>query len=276
VVRPLPLAAVRALPLEGGGCGRGIPDVLRSQLARLWSAAAPAAALGGGMIHSFDIRRAAVGEAVGTALLVSAVVGSGVMAERLAGGNLALTLLANSLATGGALVTLIFTFGPISGAHFNPVVTLVSAAERALPWRAVTPYIAAQLCGGFLGLVLTHFMFGLPLVQLSDHARSGAGQFASEIIATFGLLTVIHGTGKRASVVPLTVAAYITAAYWFTSSTSFANPAVTMARAFTATFTGIRLTDVPAFICAQIIGAIGATLLFRWLLRLDIKGDEHA
>jgi len=225
---------------------------------------------------SFDLPRAAVGEFVGTALLVSAVVGSGVMAERLAGGNAALTLLANSIATGGALGTLIFTFGPISGAHFNPLVTLVSAAERALPWRGVTPYMAAQLCGGFLGVVLTHLMFELPPVQLSDHARNGSGQFVSEIIATFGLLAVIHGTGKRASVVPLTVAAYITAAYWFTSSTSFANPAVTIARAFTSTFTGIRLADVPAFIVAQIIGAVGATIFFRWLLRLDEKGDQHA
>lgn len=224
---------------------------------------------------SFDIRRAAVAEGVGTALLVSAVVGSGIMAERLAGGNVALTLLANSVATGGALVTLIFTFGPISGAHFNPVVTLVSAAERALPWRAVTPYIAAQLCGGFLGVVLTHVMFDLSPLQLSERTRGGMGQFVSEIIATFGLLAVIHGTGKRASVVPLTVAAYITAAYWFTSSTSFANPAVTMARAFTSTFTGIRLADVPAFMAAQLIGAFAATLLFRWLLRLDEKGDEH-
>lgn len=224
---------------------------------------------------SFDTRRAAVAEGVGTALLVSAVVGSGIMAERLAGGNVALTLLANSLATGGALVTLIFTFGPISGAHFNPVVTLVSAVERALPWRTVTPYIAAQLCGGFLGVVLTHVMFDLSPLQLSGHTRGGMGQFVSEIIATFGLLAVIHGSGKRTSVVPLTVAAYITAAYWFTSSTSFANPAVTIARAFTSTFTGIRLGDVPAFIAAQLIGAFAATFLFRWLLRLDEKGDEH-
>jgi glycerol uptake facilitator-like aquaporin len=216
-----------------------------------------------------DPRRAAAAEGVGTALLVAAVVGSGVMAERLSGGNAALALLANSLATGCALATLIFTFGPISGAHFNPVVTLVSAFERALPWRTVPIYIAAQVTGALIGVGLTHKMFDLPIIQFSQHARSGTGQFISEIIATFGLLAVIHGTGKRTSIVPLTVAAYITAAYWFTSSTSFANPAVTIARAFTDTFTGIRLSDVPAFVVAQCIGAIAATLLFRWLLRFD-------
>jgi glycerol uptake facilitator-like aquaporin len=149
------------------------------------------------------------------------------------------------------------------------VVTLVSAFERALPWRTVPIYIAAQGIGALIGVGVTHAMFDLPIIQFSQHARNGTGQFVSEIVATFGLLAVIHGTGKRTSVVPLTVAAYITAAYWFTSSTSFANPAVTIARAFTNTFTGIRLADVPAFVIAQCIGALAATLLFRWLLHFD-------
>lgn len=210
--------------------------------------------------------RAAAAEGAGTALLLAAVAGSGVMAERLSGGNAALALLANSIATGCALAALICTFAPISGAHFNPVVTLVSAAERALAWRIVPIYIAAQTIGALAGVLLTHVMFDLPIVQLSQHARSGVGQFVSEIVATFGLLAVIHGTSKRVSVVPLTVAAYITAAYWFTSSTSFANPAVTLARAFTNTFTGIRFADVPMFVLAQCIGAIAATVFFRWLL----------
>jgi glycerol uptake facilitator-like aquaporin len=212
------------------------------------------------------LMRTVAAEGAGTALLLAAVAGSGVMAERLSGGNAALALLANSIATGCALAALIYTFAPISGAHFNPVVTLISAAERALPWRVVPFYIAAQTIGALAGVLLTHVMFDLPIVQLSQRARGGGGQFVSEIVATFGLLAVIHGTGKRTSIVPLTVATYITAAYWFTSSTSFANPAVTLARAFTNTFTGIRIGDVPLFVLAQCIGAIAATLFFRWLL----------
>jgi glycerol uptake facilitator-like aquaporin len=223
----------------------------------------------------FDIRRAAAAEGVGTALLVAAVVGSGIMAERLAGGNAALALLANSLATGAALLALIFTFGPISGAHFNPVVSLALAMEGVLTPRRLAIYVTAQLAGALTGLALTHLMFDLPVVQLSAHARSGSGQFVSEIVATFGLLAVIHGTGRRASVVPLTVAAYITAAYWFTASTSFANPAVTIARAFTNTFSGIRPADAPFFIGAQLIGAVMATLFFRWLLKLAATEKNH-
>ncbi len=203
---------------------------------------------------------------MGTALLVAAVVGSGIMGERLSGGNGAIALLANSLATGAALITLIYTFGPVSGAHFNPVVTLASAFEGGLPWQRVPPYIAAQVIGAMFGTLLAHRMFSLPVLQFSHHARDGAGNFFSEIVATFGLLAVIHGTGRRTTVVPLTVAAYITAAYWFTASTSFANPAVTIGRAFTDTFAGIRLQDVPAFIAAQVIGAALATFVFRWLL----------
>jgi len=224
----------------------------------------------------FDIRRAAVAEGVGTALLVVAVVGSGIMGERLAGGNAAIALLANSLATGAALVALIFTFGPISGAHFNPVVTLASAMERVLAWRHVAAYTAAQVVGALAGVVVTHRMFDLPLLTFSEHARTGTGQFVSEIVATFGLLAVIHATGRRASVVPLTVAAYIAAEYWFTASTSFANPAVTIARALTNTFSGIRPGDAPLFIVAQVIGAITATALFRWLLKPDRMENVHA
>jgi glycerol uptake facilitator-like aquaporin len=223
-----------------------------------------------------DIGRAAAAEGIGTALLVAAVVGSGIMAERLAGGNAALALLANSLATGAALVALIFTFGPLSGAHFNPVISLASAMEGVLSWPELAGYVMAQLAGALGGVVVTHLMFDLPAVQVSQRVRSGPGQFVSEIVATFGLLAVVHGTSRRASVVPLTVAAYITAAYWFTASTSFANPAVTVARALTNTFSGIRPRDVPYFIGAQLIGAVAATLLLRWLLKLNRKTDDRA
>ncbi len=209
--------------------------------------------------------RAIAGEAVGTALLLAAVVGSGIMGERLSGGNMALALLANSIATGAVLLTLIFTFGPISGAHFNPAVSLASALERGLAWRKVPGYVAAQLAGAILGVFAAHAMFDHPLIALSHHARGGFGQLAGEFVATFGLLVVIHGTGKRAAVVPLTVAAYITAAYWFTSSTSFANPAVTIARSLTDTFSGIAPAGIPGFIAAQLAGALAATLLFRWM-----------
>jgi glycerol uptake facilitator-like aquaporin len=205
----------------------------------------------------------AVAEFTGTALLVAAVVGSGIMGERLSGGNDALALLANSLATGAMLVALIFLFAPISGAHFNPAVTLVAWWERTLGWREGVTFIPAQIAGGCLGTIAAHLMFDLAPVTISTHVRSGPGQLFAEFVATFGLLLVIHGTGRDARIVPLTVAAYITAAYWFTASTSFANPAVTIARCMTNTFSGIRPQDVPLFILAQLIGALAATLLFR-------------
>jgi glycerol uptake facilitator-like aquaporin len=220
-----------------------------------------------------DLGRAAAAEGVGTALLVAAVVGSGIMGERLSGGNVALALLANSLATGGALLALIFTFGPISGAHFNPVVSLAASMEGTLSWRRFAAYGSAQVAGALAAVAVTHRMFDLPLLQWSGHTRGGIGSFVSEIVATFGLLVVIHGTGRRLSVVPVTVAAYITAAYWFTASTAFANPAVTLARILTDTFTGIRAADAPAFLLAQLIGAIAATVFFRWLLR---GGRDHS
>lgn len=208
-----------------------------------------------------------VAEGVGTALLLAAVVGSGIMGERLAGGNVAIALLANTIATGAALVTLILTFGPISGAHFNPAVTLVDAWQRGLPWREVPGYVIAQVTGAFAGVAAAHLMFAEPLFMASRHARSGGSQAFSELVATFGLLAVIWGCSRlRSSAVPFAVGAYITAAYWFTASTSFANPAVTLARAATNTFAGIRPIDVPAFLVAQLVGATAATALFRWLV----------
>jgi glycerol uptake facilitator-like aquaporin len=205
-------------------------------------------------------------EAVGTALLLAAVVGSGIMGERLAAGNVAIALLANTLATGAALVALILAFGPVSGAHFNPAVTLVDAWQRGISWRHVPGYIGAQLAGAFAGVAVAHAMFGEPLYAASVKVRSGGAQAFSEFVATFGLIAVIWGVARtRASATPFAVGAYITAAYWFTSSTSFANPAVTLARSLTNTFSGIRPLDVPAFIAAQLLGAAAATLFFAWL-----------
>jgi len=200
-------------------------------------------------------------------LLLAAVVGSGIMGERLAGGNVAVALLANTLATGAALVALILTFGPVSGAHFNPAVTLADASQGGLRWRDVPAYLAAQIIGAFAGVAAAHLMFGEALFTASRHAREGGAQMFSEALATFGLLSVIWGCARsRSAAVPFAVAAYITAAYWFTSSTSFANPAVTLARTMTDTFAGIRPADAPAFVLAQLAGAAAATALFRWLI----------
>jgi len=211
--------------------------------------------------------RKLVAEALGTALLLATVVGSGIMGESLAGGNVAIALLANTLATGAALVCLILTFGPISGAHFNPAVTLADASQGGLRWREVPGYVAAQTLGAFAGVAAAHGMFGKPLFFASHHARSGGSQLLSEFVATFGLLAVIWGVARRRSAaVPFAVGAYITAAYWFTASTSFANPAVTAARAASDTFAGIRPIDAPGFIVVQLAGAMAATLLFRWLV----------
>ena len=211
--------------------------------------------------------RRIVAESLGTALLLAAVVGSGIMGEKLADGNVALALLANTLATGAVLVTLIFTFGPISGAHFNPAVTLADASQGGIGWGDVPAYITAQVLGAFIGVGAAHLMFGEALLQISQHARAGGGQLLSEFIATFGLLCVIWGCARlRAEAVPVAVGLYITGAYWFTASTSFANPAVTLARAFTDTFVGIRPADAPGFVVAQLVGAFAATALFRWLV----------
>jgi glycerol uptake facilitator-like aquaporin len=213
-----------------------------------------------------SLGRRLAAEAVGTALLLAAVVGSGIMGERLAGGNVAVALLANTVATGAALVALILTFGSISGAHFNPAVTLADAWRGGLAWSDVVPYVVAQITGAFAGVAAAHVMFEAPLFFASRHARSGPAQMFSEFVATFGLLAVIWGCLRvRADAIPFAVAAYITAAYWFTASTSFANPAVTLARSATDTFAGIRPADAPAFIVAQLLGAGAATALFAWL-----------
>ena len=214
-----------------------------------------------------SLSRRVVAEMLGTAFLLAAVVGSGIMGERLAGGNIAIALLANTLATGAALPTLIFTFGPISGAHFNPAVTLADASQGGLSWSDALAYMGSQVFGAFIGVGAAHLMFDEALIQFSQHARGGGSQVFSEFIATFGLLCVIWGCVRlRSEVVPIAVGLYISGAYWFTASTSFANPAVTLARAFTDTFAGIRPVDAPGFIIAQFLGAFTATLLFRWLV----------
>lgn len=226
-------------------------------------------------VSQVSLSRRLVSEGLGTAFLLATVVGSGIMGERLAGGNVAIALLANSLATGAALVALILTFGPISGAHFNAVVTLAMAARRQLPWRDVAPYIAVQVAGAILGVWVTHYMFEVPVLMTSHHARTGGPQWASEVIATFGLLSIIFGVAKaRPAAIPYAVGGYITAAYWFTSSTSFANPVVTIARAFSDTFAGIRPQDVAGFVAAQLIGAGLATALFGWLLSSTTKAQS--
>jgi glycerol uptake facilitator-like aquaporin len=219
-------------------------------------------------MQSADLLRRLTAEVVGTALLLATVVGSGIMAEKLAGGNVAIALLANTVATGAGLVALILTFGPISGAHFNPAVTVADASQGGLPWREVPAYLLAQVGGAFGGVAVAHFMFEQPaLFFASRHERSGPAQLVSEFVATFGLLAVIWGcVRRRPAAVPFAVGSYITAAYWFTSSTSFANPAVTLARAASDTFAGIRPVDAPGFIIAQFLGAGAATALFRWLV----------
>jgi glycerol uptake facilitator-like aquaporin len=212
--------------------------------------------------------RKLVAEGLGSALLLATIVGSGIMGEKLAAGNVAIALLANTLATGAGLVALILTFGPISGAHFNPAVTLADASQGGLPWREVPGYLLAQIVGAFAGIAVAHVMFKEPaLFFASQHERSGMSQLVSEFVATFGLLSVIWGcVRRRPNAVPFAVGAYITAAYWFTSSTSFANPAVTLGRAASDTFAGIRPVDAPGFIVAQLLGAATSTALFRWLV----------
>jgi glycerol uptake facilitator-like aquaporin len=218
-------------------------------------------------VNVLRMSRALVAEGVGTALLLAAVVGSGIMGDRLADGNVAIALLANTLATGAALVALILTFGPISGAHFNPVMSLADASQSGLRWPVALFYIAAQLIGALAGVAVADAMFGEPLSAWSQHARSGPPQILSEAVATFGLVSVIWGcVRRRPEAVPYAVGAYITAAYWFTSSTSFANPAVTLARAVTDTFAGVRPADVPGFLLGQSVGAFAATALFQWLV----------
>lgn len=213
------------------------------------------------------MRRALLSEFIGTSLLLAAVVGSGIMGERLANGNVAIALLANTLATGAALVALILTFRESSGAHFNPAVSLTEASQRRISWNRASAYASAQIAGAFVGVAIAHIMFSEPLYAWSQHERSGLAQIVSEAVATFGLVVVIGGSSRdRANAVPFAVGAYIAAAYWFTSSTSFANPAVTLARAVTDTFSGIRAADVPGFLAGQAVGATAATAVLRWLL----------
>lgn len=215
-----------------------------------------------------SLLRATAAEAIGTALLLSIVVGSGIMGERLSPDNAAVALLANAIATGAGLYVLIVTLGPISGAHFNPVVSGVSAWEGRLPLRSCGIYVLAQFGGAFTGVIAAHAMFGLPLLQLSAHLRPTLGEGLGEVIATFGLVLVILILSRfRPAATPVAVAAFITSAYWFTSSTSFANPAVTLARAATDTFTGISPQSVPLFIGGQLVGGAAASLFARWLLR---------
>ncbi len=212
------------------------------------------------------IKKAVVSEFIGTALLLATVVGSGIMGERLANGNVAIALLANTLATGSALVALIATFGPSSGAHFNPLVTFTEVALGRASWSKALAYLLAQVLGAIAGVMAAHYMFELPLLMQSTHMRTGSHQWWSEIVASFGLLSVILNVAKtRPNFVPVAVGTYITAAYWFTASTSFANPAVTLARSFTDTFSGIRPVDVAGFVAAQCVGAGLALLLFRWM-----------
>jgi len=213
------------------------------------------------------LARRLAAEGFGTALLLAAVVGSGIMGERLAGGNVAIALLANTLATGATLVALILTFGDISGAHFNPAVSIAVASLGGLAWRDVPLYALVQMLGAIVGVLCAHLMFGEAMWQVSQHVREGGSQLFSEFVATLGLLSVIFGCGRsRPSMAPFAVGAYITGAYWFTASTSFANPAVTVARAFTNTFAGVRPDDVPGFVIVQLTGAFAAAFLFRWLL----------
>lgn len=217
---------------------------------------------------TFDLTRRLFAEALGTALLLAVVIGSGIMGERLAGGNVAIALLGNTLATGAALVVLITVFGPVSGAHFNPAVSLVFALRRELGWPAAAAYLVAQLIGAILGVWAAHAMFEEPIWQVSTHLRDGPAQAFSEAVATFGLVAAILGAVRfKPDAAPVIVGLYITAAYWFTASTSFANPAVTVARAFSDTFAGIAPSSAPVFIGAQIVGAAVAWAVFGWLLK---------
>lgn len=215
---------------------------------------------------SEPLSRRLAAEALGTAFLLATVIGSGIMGEKLAGGNVALALLGNTLPTGAILVVLILIFGPLSGAHFNPAVTLSCALRGTFAWSETAPYIAAQIVGGVLGVFAAHAMFELPILQISSHARVGLAQGFAEVVATFGLLVTIFGCVARApAAVPYAVGLYITAAYWFTASTSFANPAVTIARALSDTFAGIAPAGVPAFIIAQGVGALAAVAAASYL-----------
>jgi glycerol uptake facilitator-like aquaporin len=226
---------------------------------------------------TFSLNKRLAAECLGTGLLVATVVGSGIMGERLAGGNVALALLGNTLPTGAILVVLILAFGPISGAHFNPVVSLVMGLRKEHPWREFIPYAIAQIIGGCLGTLVAHGMFDLPLFELAAKARTGPAQWFAEFVATFGLIVTILAVSRfKSEAIPVAVGLYITAAYWFTASTSFANPAVTIARALTNSFSGIAPGDAPMFIVAQLVGALAGLVLMHWLLAADIPARYPA
>jgi glycerol uptake facilitator-like aquaporin len=219
-------------------------------------------------LHPFSLSRRLFAEALGTSLLLAVVIGSGIMGARLAGGNVAIALLGNTLATGAGLVVLITVFGPVSGAHFNPAVTLAFVLRREIGPVLALAYIAAQIAGGVLGVFAAHAMFAEPILQVSTKLRDGSAQAFAEFVATFGLLATILGAVRfRPDFTPVVVGLYITSAYWFTASTSFANPAVTIARTLSNTFAGIAPSSAPAFIAAQVVGAVAAVVVFGWLLR---------
>jgi glycerol uptake facilitator-like aquaporin len=226
---------------------------------------------------TFPLSKRLAAEALGTALLVATVVGSGVMGEKLASGNVALALLGNTLPTGAILVVLILAFGPISGAHFNPAVSLVMGLRKAHPRREFLPYAAAQIVGGCIGTLIAHGMFELPLIEFATKARTGSAQWFAEFVATFGLIVTILAVSRfKADAIPFAVGLYITAAYWFTASTSFANPAVTVARALTDTFSGIAPGDVPMFIVAQLAGALSGLGVMSWFFRPSFESSRSA
>lgn len=223
---------------------------------------------------TYSLPKRAIAEMIGTAFLLAAVVGSGIMGEQLAGNNVALVLLINSFATGSALIALILALGPISGAHFNPAVTLALATQKLFSWREAPAYIFAQTLGAFLGVFAAHLMFAKPIITISTHLREGNAQFLSEGIATFGLVMIILGSLRRSpTAVAIAVGTYIASAYWFTASTSFANPAVTLARSVTDTFTGIHPDNIFAFVLAQLLGAGLAALFFCWINRFSRTPD---
>jgi len=217
---------------------------------------------------TFELRRRLFAEWIGTAALLATVVGSGIMAETLAGGNVAIALLGNAIATGAILFVLITALGPISGAHFNPAVTFAFALRRDIPAAQAAAYVGVQIIGAVCGVILAHLMFELPWLNVSENVRTGPSQWLAEMVATFGLLATIFACVRfKPDAVPLAVGLFITAGYWFTASTSFANPAVTFARCLTNTFSGIRPEDAPAFIVAQFVAAALATVVFAWLLK---------
>ena len=224
---------------------------------------------------TFSLAKRLAAECLGTGLLVTTVVGSGIMGERLAGGNVALALLGNTLPTGAILVVLILALGPISGAHFNPAVSLVMSLRKHHPWREFFPYAGAQIIGGCIGTLVAHGMFDLPLLELAIKARTGAAQWFAEFVATFGLIVTILAVSRfKSEAIPVAVGLYITAAYWFTASTSFANPAVTIARALTNSFSGIAPADVPMFIVAQLVGALAGLGVMSWFFAPSIVPDQ--